>query len=456
VILCFQNTYLFFDASCLSFDSFICQLYADGNNFSDFPLGGLPESLVRLNFGFNSYEELPVGGFPSGLEILNLKFTKKAKYGSTTWKHIYDTVPESVIELYVDSMGLVGPITTVDKLSNLANLYVGDNALNGTLPEALFMLPNLQEFGASNNNLTGIPGDLQNNRLRRLFLNENMLQGEVPLLPHTLQQLDLDLNNMSGELPDLAQIPLIERLILSRNNFHGILNSETFANNPKLAKLDLSFNNLTGSLHVSNLEHLQKLSVKSSDLSSSKTFPDFSRNQMLESVDLRNCSLSGSLPDVLCNLSHLVFVDVSYNNLSSLPACSFSSDDKNRHLSLVATNNILETIPASIWNSTDLNLLNLQHNKLTFTGAMPPPRFFIPKPALRALILSQNPLNVNMQDFVDSFSPVALNLATLQLHDCQLQGNAFCDGGFFPFIVDLDLSNNPQLGGSALRTMYND
>jgi hypothetical protein len=87
--------------------------------------------------------------------------------------------------LFLSSNNFTGPVpTTIGRASGslLRGLYLSDNKLDGSLPEALCNLTLLEALFVDTNQLTGsIPtctGNLM--ELKQFYAFDNMLTGEVP------------------------------------------------------------------------------------------------------------------------------------------------------------------------------------------------------------------------------------------------------------------------------------
>ncbi|KAL9152484.1 hypothetical protein ABFS82_11G126100 [Erythranthe guttata] len=122
------------------------------------------------------------------------------------------------------------------------------------------------------------------NRLIGLALRDLSLAGVVPdslQFCHSLQNLDLSGNSLSGSIPPqiCTWLPYLVTLDLSRNGLTGQI-PEDLANCSYLNTLILDDNQLSGSIpfQFSNLGRLKKFSVANNDLSG--TVPSFNSNSV--------------------------------------------------------------------------------------------------------------------------------------------------------------------------------
>jgi Leucine-rich repeat (LRR) protein len=123
--------------------------------------------------------------------------------------------------------------------------------MSGELPSDVCKGGNLQMFDVQNNMFTGpIPTSLETCR--------------------SLEILDLNSNNMTGDISSFGPYPQLGKVNLHRNNFFGHL-SKTWASNINLTVLAMEENMITGSLppELSNLEKLEILTVHANNLTGS-------------------------------------------------------------------------------------------------------------------------------------------------------------------------------------------
>jgi len=349
-------------------------------------------------------------------------------------------------KLHVGHNALTGTIPDFSGLANLTELYLSNNSLSGALPD-FSNLPNLRIFQAYSNNLTGnLPNFSGLSNLEALVLHSNQLAGAIP---NFVNLSDLDISN-NTELcrnpsldygdwsthvasydacsttilfcPTVTEIPgsECESLITLYDStdgdnwtdntgwiqtntpcsWHGITCESGHVTN-----IQLSGNNLTGTLPDIALSELNYLTLKNNQLEG--TLPGFSGLPALQGLDLENNVLDGEIP-----------------NFNSLP---------NLQVLVLANNRLDGTIPDL--NLPALVLLNLQHNRLDY---MPD---FSGLPSLLELNIGNNSLVGTIPDFsalptlkelhlpsnrltgsIPNFSNLP-NLYFIQLYNNQLSGN---------------------------------
>ncbi|KAK4804961.1 hypothetical protein SAY86_004778 [Trapa natans] len=183
---------------------------------------------------------------------------------------------QRVTGLALPESHLLGSIPQeLGQVEHLASLDLSGNLLNGSLPESLFNNSSLQFLSLSNNVISGqlsgaIAGGLKS--LRSLNLSDNAFSGEIPEAIASLQNLtvvslrnnyfsgnvpgglasvevlDLSSNILNGSLPANFGGGALRYLNLSYNKISGPIPAEFGAHIPRIATIDLSFNNLSGAV----------------------------------------------------------------------------------------------------------------------------------------------------------------------------------------------------------------
>ncbi|ESR49589.1 hypothetical protein CICLE_v10030602mg [Citrus x clementina] len=222
--------------------------------------------------------------------------------------------------------------------------------------------------------------------MANLDLSVNNLTGELPVnicnnLPF-LEILILDENDFDGKIPStLSRCKHLQTLSLSINDFSGDIPKE-IGNSTKLKYLYLDQNRLQGEIPVElgNLAELQKLWLDNNSLTG--TIPSSIFNlSSLSSLDLSDNSLTGEIPYEIGNLHNLEWMAFSFNKLVGVvPTAIFNvSTLKSLYLHnvrlpnleelLLWGNNFSGTIPSFIFNASKLFTLGLEEN--SFSGFIP-------------------------------------------------------------------------------------
>ncbi|PHT49342.1 hypothetical protein CQW23_09089 [Capsicum baccatum] len=315
--------------------------------------------------------------------------------------------------------------------------------------------------------------------------------GYVLLVPERV--LDRRIIKKHGEIPkQISNLVELEVLILGYNSFSGRLNMEIF-NISGLRIIDLTFNNLSGSLppnigsilpnievlYLGNLTNLEGTVPHSISNCSKPTILELSYNQ-----------LTGLIPNSLGYLTHLQYLNLGGNNLTSDSSLSFlTSLSNNRNLTVLylyfnplngmlpastgnlstslrkfyansckikgripnevgnisslldldlSGNNLVGSIPTSIGNLRDLQRFNLSSNKLTrFIGD-----HICKLHYLSAIYLGQNQLSGPLPNCLGNVT----SLREIHLGSNKLSYNIPPSIGNLQDLVVLDLSSNNMVG----------
>ncbi|XP_059433884.1 receptor-like protein 42 [Corylus avellana] len=346
-----------------------------------------------------------------------------------------------------DNTNLIGRIPELNRSNPLESLALSSTSFSTKIPDSIGKLNSLDYFGAINYHFSGtIPSSLGNlTQLISLRLADNWLHGSIP---HSisglvnLKHLDLSYNHLSGtvEFDLFLKFKNLTHLILSNNNISLLTKPRTNATLPKfealflgscdlsefpdflnnqdeLLYLNLSLNKIHGQIPkwMWNLskETLFELYLDSNSLTGFDELPIFPTRTNLKILDLSsnklrgsltipppsilwypvsNNTLTGEIPQSICNLTSILILDLSSNYLSG-------------------------PIPSCLGNLTELESLDLSQNKLD----------------------NVIPFQLTQLTFLESFN-VSHNLLTGPIP----QGNQF---GTFP---NNSFSNNPELCGSPL------
>lgn len=275
--------------------------------------GTVPSDLVSLKklqilsityCGFTG--ELPsLDGFKE-LILLNLSMLnqKKDPNGFTSTMPDFANMPHLQ---YFDASfaGMKGQISEgIGNCKDLDYFDISGNNIEGSLPASLNNCVKLKDFSVQDNKLsgeipdlsaiTGITFDIMNGYFGRFFLNDNQFTGRFPMWIASLndvKRMSFANNQLEGSLPDnLGTLLELESFYADHNNLSGDLPKQL---PPKLENLDLSNNQLTGSLPA-----------------------EWSKATNLNSIVLTNNELSGKVGLDYKKLSELETVRVSFNRFT--------------------------------------------------------------------------------------------------------------------------------------------
>ncbi|KAM4078953.1 hypothetical protein ACB094_09G079000 [Castanea mollissima] len=419
-------------------------------NFS----GTLPDSIGNLKM--LSIIDLSncsfLGSIPSSMANLVQLFYLDMSSNSFTGSIPSLSMAKKLTQLNISHNNLTGQInfTHWKDLTNVINLDLRFNSLNGSIPVSLFSLPSLRNLQLSNNQFSGL-------------LNESSNSSSS-----VLDTLDLSCNKLKGPIPmSIFELQGLKFLLLSSNNFDGSLQLNEIQQLTNLSNLDLSYNNLSIEYNGTNspsssFPQMATLKLVSCKL---KTFPDFLKNQSkLTILDLSNNHIKQGIPNWIWKLSNLRYLNLSFNclegpllNLSRLGTLDLRSNQlegKLPDLPQFATyldfsmNNFNSAIPASIGESlTFAYFFSVSSNK--FHGDIP--QSLCKATRLQVLSLSNNTLNGTIPPCLIEMSRT---LGVLDVRRNKLGGNI---SDTFPYhcgLQTLNLNGN-QLEGVVPRSLIN-
>ncbi|KAG4157628.1 hypothetical protein ERO13_D02G074400v2, partial [Gossypium hirsutum] len=251
--------------------------------------------------------------------------------------------------LSLDSCNIGGKIPDfISNLTKLVYLSLSNNSLSGTIPSWLFNLPNLGY----------------------LDLSVNRLQGVIPprLIPQQLENiraLDLSANNFTGNVPAEVGLGNIRYLALSDNKLSGRIPFSLCQENCELMLLDLSNNNLFGTIPTSfgNCSPLVYLNLGSNNLTDGIP-EELQGAKRLRFLNVSGNHFDGPFPSVVRRLERTSVIDMGNNKFSGkIP--EFIGDLKDLRILLLEFNSFNGSIPEEINALENMQFIGLSNNQLS-------------------------------------------------------------------------------------------
>ncbi|XP_016752367.1 receptor-like protein 43 [Gossypium hirsutum] len=221
--------------------------------YSNFPsnttLFLLPH-LQKLNLSFDDFNDSKTpsefGRFTSFSRSSNLEHLGLSWISFST--ELIDSVGNLQALKYLDLSGnsfFQRFSVSITNLSSLEYLIISEANMCGGLPDSMGNLESLKFLDLSSNELSGqIPLSILNlTQLEYLEIARNSLEGSIP--DENIAFLDLSSNLICGNLPIPAST--IRVFLISNNSFNGEVSS-LISNASSLRILDLSHNNLSGTI----------------------------------------------------------------------------------------------------------------------------------------------------------------------------------------------------------------
>jgi Leucine-rich repeat (LRR) protein len=417
------------------------------------------------------------GEFPKDIFKLSKLRHLDVGYNEGLTGYLPDFTWSSPLEtLHLDYTSFSGELpASIENLGNLIELIMISCNFSGFIPSSLGNLTKLTVLDLYNNTFVGnIPHSLGNLvQLSYLDISNNQLTGPVPLILGNLVQLSflvISHNQLIGPVPfEVLNLPQLLLVDLSYNLLHGKMHLELM-NGTRVEVLMLNNNRLSGPILTFGPTTLQCLDLSNNFFTSFGQHPTFLPWTHLEVLDLRsnslqgslpilpintsyfyisNNSLTGNIPELLCNLSSLEVLDLGSNNLSgSLPRCFDNFGDSLLILDL-QRNKFEGIIPKNWITRGQLSIIKFSQNK--FQGHLP--RSLAKCKMLKVLDLSDNQFNGRFPFWLGHLP----NLEVLILRSNKFYGSMGTAQTYFKFpkMRILDISYNDFIGMLPLRLLEN-
>lgn len=333
-------------------------------------------SLERLDLSYNLFEEVPVE--TGNLELLQetgeweigIGMLTKLRYLDFRGCRLKEWSPqleklEQLQELYLSENEFTEIPPEISDLKRLRVFHVSANMLR-ILPTEFYAVP-LEEFRAQHNELIDFPEchhpeDVHVPTMRYFDVSHNALESldrRVSIFPK-LKTLMAQNNHIQTLSPDCFSLTTtLTYLDLSHNQLSEM--SPSLANATHLTHCDLSYNNLTevppcffrsGRLKILKLDHnmIGEISGRVMGMLND-----------LERLEMQYNLIKGPLPPLLFAVKKLVYVDLSHNQVDSVPM-DLGNWTKIIHLNL--SYNAIGQIPDTLGELKELIFLELDHNCL--------------------------------------------------------------------------------------------
>ncbi|KAL6201510.1 hypothetical protein ACLB2K_025224 [Fragaria x ananassa] len=260
-----------------------------------------------------------------------------------------------------------GPLpSALTKLSSLVSLNLSSNGFTKSLPKGFDLMSSLDVLDLHGNMLDGPLDKAFLLEATATHLTGSLVGGSELQIFENLKVFDLSYNQLSGELPGFNFVYDLQVLKLSNNRFTGVVpNGLIKGDSLVLSELDLSGNNLSGSINMVTSTTLRILNLSSNGLTGPipDVTPQFLR---LNYLNLSHNSLSSSIASVITQYPKISVLDLSSNQLDGTVLAELLSMPTLQELHL--ENNLLSgsiNISSPLFNQSNLQVLDLSQNRLS-------------------------------------------------------------------------------------------
>jgi len=214
----------------------------------------------EIDMDFNGIERLSK---LTHLQVEQCNITNTVGLGKST----------SLERVHMSDNILTGHVEEILKIPSLRHVYVNNNDFEEPIPESIGDLQYLEVFMSFSNGMTGtIPTQIgKATNLKWLVLGDNWLSGTIPTelnLLVDLEELSIRDANLTGTIPSLSNLGKLEYLHFDDNGLTGTIpetlvraSAEYSNSNGKPIEMDLSFNQLTGTVPL-GLAHFKNLTIQ--------------------------------------------------------------------------------------------------------------------------------------------------------------------------------------------------
>ncbi|RHN57355.1 putative non-specific serine/threonine protein kinase [Medicago truncatula] len=413
-----------------------------------FDFGNIRNPLERLDVSGNEL----LGGIPESfgdictLHTLHLDYNNLNEDISSILLKLFGCASYSLQDLSLEGNQITGTFPDLSIFPSLIEIDLSHNMLSGKVLDGDIFLPSKLEslkFG-SNSLKGGIPKSFGNLcSLRLLDLSSNKLSEGLSVIlhnlsvgcaKHSLKELDLSKNQITGTVPDISGFSSLVTLHLDANNLEGVITEFHFKNISMLKYLNLGSNSLALIFSEKWVPPFQLFYIYLSSCNLGPSFPKWLQSQkQLQALDISNAGISDVVPIWFwTQATNISFMNISYNNLTgtipNLPIRFLQGCEL-----ILESNQFEGSIPQFFQRAS---LLRLYKNKFSETRLLLCTKTMLDR--LQLLDVSKNQLSRKLPDCWSHLKA----LEFLDLSDNTLSGELPCSMGSLLELRVLILRNN--------------
>ncbi len=312
-------------------------------------------------------------------------------------------------------------VNPVHSENRVTRLELQENRLQGAIPPEISLLSLVEDLWLWGNQLTSIPAEI----------------GQLK----NLKVLSLDRNRLTSIPPEIGQLKNLEQLEFYHNDLTSTSIPPEIGQLKNLKVLSLGWNRLTSFpaeiLQLSALENLDLERTQITDIPA-----EIGQMSALRQLIMQTGQLTGSIPPEIGQLKNLEDLGLNVNQLTGPIPPEIGQLENLRKLNL-HQNQLTGSIPPEIGQLVGLERLSIHTNQLT--GSIPPEIGQLKN--LQYLAPGDNQLTGPIPPEIGGL----VNLEYLILRNNQLTGSVPPEIGRLRNLIQMNLAGNPGLFGPLPR-----
>jgi len=290
------------------------------------------ELLIELKKFLQAHNQINRGAYDGWLE---------SEASPCNWQGVGCDADSHVSSLDLSSSRISGPIFgNFSSFTRLNRLDLSANSITGELPDDLNRCLGLKHLNLSNNLIGGVLNISSLTNLKTLDVSQNRFEGRISMsFPATC-----------GKLTTLN---------ISSNNLRGSI-TVLFNNCSSLKYVDLSLNRFSGPVSQ-GMAGLVQFNAAENDLTGNISLNMFPEGCKLQFLDISGNHLFGNLPNSIANCSGLTYLSIWGNSFDGKIPPGIGTIPGLEKL-ILGSNNFSREMPHELMNCTALKYLDISGN----------------------------------------------------------------------------------------------